>query len=116
MWTPLQREAIERQEQEAAKKRKFLKQSRECLADLDYTTSPSTSTSGKEEKSKTMMLDEPCATGKRKETDTASLVSTMTTMNAETQTEEQSETSTASQVSTLMDAKTQTKELLPSGH
>ena len=48
--------------------------------------------------------------GKRSGTDTASLISLMTTMDAATQTEEPGETSTASQVSTVMDAETQTEE------
>ena len=57
-----------------------------------------------------MVLDEPCVSGERSGTDTASLVSSMTTMDAGTQTEESGETSTASQVSTVMDAETQTEE------
>ena len=59
-----------------------------------------------------MMLDEPCASGEQSETDTASLVSTVITMDVETQTEERSETRTASCVSTVTrkDAETQTEE------
>ena len=56
------------------------------------------------------MLDEPCATGEQTETNTAWLVPTMTTMDAETQTKEQSERSTASKLSKVMDAETQTEE------
>ena len=47
-----------------------------------------------------MVLDEPRVSGERSGADTASLVSSMTTMDAGTQTEEPGETSTASQVST----------------
>ena len=57
-----------------------------------------------------MMLDEPCATGEQTETNTAWLVPTMTTMDAETQTKEQSERSTTSKLSKVMDAETQTEE------
>ena len=57
-----------------------------------------------------MVLDEPRVSGELSGTDTASLVSSMTTMDAGTQTEEPGETSTASQVSTVMDAETQTEE------
>ena len=67
--------AIERQEQEATKKRKILNQSEERIADLDFTSSPSTSTSENEENSEPMELDEPSASGERSEIDTASLVS-----------------------------------------
>lgn len=104
--------AIERQEQEAAKKRKYLNESGERIVDIDFTAQPSSSTSESEEQSEAMMLDEPCASGEQSETDTASLVSTTMTMDVETQTEEQSETSTASCVSTVtrMDAETQTEE------
>ena len=105
--------AIERQEQEAAKKRKSLNESGERIVDIDFTALPSTSTSESEEKSEAMMLDEPCVSGKESETDTASLVSTaIITMDAETQTEEPSETSTVSCVSTVTrtDAETQTEE------
>ena len=105
--------AIERQEQEAAKKRKSLNESGERIVDIDFTALPSTSTSESEEKSAAMMLDEPCVSGKESETDTASLVSTaIITMDAETQTEEPSETSTVSCVSTVTrtDAETQTEE------
>lgn len=58
------------------------------------------------------MLDEHCVSGEQSETDTASLLSTAITMDAETQTEEQSETSTASCESTVtrMDVETQTGE------
>lgn len=105
--------AIERQEQEAAKKRKSLNESGERIVDIDFTALPSTSTSESEEKSEAMMLDEPCVSGEESETDTASLVSTaIITMDAETQTEEPSETSTVSCVSTVTrtDAETQTEE------
>lgn len=104
--------AIERQEQEAAKKRKYLNESGERIVDIDFTALPSSSTSESEEQREAMMLDEPCASGEQSETDTASLVSTTMTMDVETQTEEQSETSTASCVSTVtrMDAETQTEE------
>lgn len=57
-----------------------------------------------------MVLDEPRVRGERSGTDTASLVSSMTTMDARTQTEEPGQTSTASQVSTVMAAETQTEE------
>ena len=63
--------AIERQEQEATKKRKILNQSEERIADLDFTSSPSTSTSENEENSEPMGLDEPSASGERSEIDTA---------------------------------------------
>ena len=105
--------SIERQEQEAAKKRKSLNESGERIVDIDFTALPSTSTSEIEEKSEAMMLDEPCVSGEESETDTASLVSTaIITMDAETQTEEPSETSTVSCVSTVTrtDAETQTEE------
>ena len=105
--------AIERQEQEAAKKRKSLNESGERIVDIDFNALPSTSTSESEEKSEAMMLDEPCVSGEESETDTASLVSTaIITMDAETQTEEPSETSTVSCVSTVTrtDAETQTEE------
>ena len=124
MWRPLhsgvserakarRKSAIERQEQEAAKKRKSLNESGERIVDIDFTALPSTSTSESEEKSEAMMLDEPCVNGEESETDTASLVSTaIITMDAETQTEEPSETSTVSCVSTVTrtDAETQTEE------
>ena len=55
------------------------------------------------------MLDDPCASGEQSETNTASLVSTMTTLDAET--EERSENSTAFHVSTgtRMDVEAQTE-------
>ena len=56
---------IEWQEQEATRKRKFLNQGREHIADLDLTASPSTSTSANKEKSEAMVLDEPCVSGER---------------------------------------------------
>ena len=67
--------AIERQEQLATKKRKILNQSEERIADLDFTSSPSTSNSENEENSEPMELDEPCASGEQSEIDTASLAS-----------------------------------------
>ena len=76
---------IERQEQEATKKRKILNQSGERIADLDFTASSSTSTSENEENSELKVLDEPRVRGERSGTDTASLVSSMTTMDARTQ-------------------------------
>ena len=89
--------AIERQEQEAAKKRKSVNESGERIVDIDFTALPSTLTSESEEKSEammldepygTMMLDEPCASGEQSETDTASLMATAITMNhVETQTD-----------------------------
>ena len=80
--------AIKQQEQEAAKKIKFLKESGESIVDIDFTALPSTSTSES--------LGELYASGEQSETDTVSLMSTATTMDIETQTVEQSETSTAS--------------------
>ncbi len=50
--------AIEQQEQEAAKKRKFVNECGERITDTDFTALPSTSTSQSEEKSEAMMLDE----------------------------------------------------------
>ena len=78
--------AIERQGQDETKKRKILNKSRERIADLDFITSLSTSTSENKENSEPMVLNEPCVGGERSVTDTASLVSTMT-MDARTQTE-----------------------------
>ena len=95
--------AIERQEQEAVKKRKFLNESGERIVGIDFTALPSNSPSESEENREAMMLDEPCASGEQNETNTASLESTAITMDAETQTEEQSGT-------TRMDAETQTEE------
>ena len=68
--------AIERQEQEPAKKRKFLNESGEHIVGIDFTALPSTSPSESKENSDAMMLDEPCASGEQSETDTASLAST----------------------------------------
>ena len=96
--------AIERQEEEAVKKRKFLNESGERIVGIDFTTLRSTSPSESEENREAMMLDEPCSSGEQNETNTASLVSTAITMDVETQTEEQSGT-------TRMDAETQTEEL-----
>ncbi|XP_068680295.1 uncharacterized protein [Montipora foliosa] len=94
--TARRKSAIERQEQDPAKKRKFLNESGEHIVGIDFTALPSTSASESEENSDAMMLDEPCASGEQSETDTASLsdmstascVSTVTRMDAETQTEE----------------------------
>jgi len=83
------RSAIEQQEQETAKKRKFLNESGELIVGIDLTALPSTSPSDSEENSKAMMLDDPCASGEKRETDTASLVSTAITTDVETQTEGQ---------------------------
>ncbi|KAK2561957.1 hypothetical protein P5673_015384 [Acropora cervicornis] len=94
---------IERQEEEAVKKRKFLNESGERILGIDFTALRSTSPSESEENREAMMLDEPCASGEQNETNTASLVSTAITMDVETQTEEQSGT-------TRMDAETQTEE------
>ena len=64
--------------------RKILNQSGERIADLDFTASSSTSPSENEENSELMVLDEPRVSGERSGTDTASLVSSMTTMDAGT--------------------------------
>ena len=95
--------AIERQEEEAVKKRKFLNESGEHIVGIDFTALRSTSPSASEENREAMMLHEPCASGEQNETNTASLVSTAITMDVETQTEEQSGT-------TRMDVETQTEE------
>ena len=81
--------AIEQQEQETAKKRKFLNESGELIVGIDLTALPSTSPSESEENSKAMMLDDPCASGEKSERDTASLASTAVTTDVETQTEGQ---------------------------
>ena len=95
--------AIEWQEQEAAKKRKFLNASGERIVGIDFTALPSISPSESKENREAMMLDEPCASGEQSETDTASLVPTAISMDVEIKTEEQSGT-------TRMDAETHTEE------